>query len=272
MTDFHVVTFGSKGYERHIDLQRRGALRFGAASHVAYAEDSAPVQAARRENPDIFDHQRGYGYWLWKPYILRDALARVEGDGYVVYLDAGITPIADMRPWFECMRPHPVAFHAPTEASRLGQWCKRDCFILMDADTPTFWNLRPISAGIQAHRQSEESAALLAAWRHHMHDPRLLTDQANTQGLPNLPGFRGHRHDQSILTILAAQHRIPILREPTQYGFPTQWSRAERALPGGRCPQVLDVHRAAPGLSEVRFNLWRLYRRYVRTKAGAIAI
>ena len=33
-------------------------------------------------------------------------------------------------------------------------------------------------------------------------DKRIITDDPNTQGLPNYPGFKSNRHDQTVLSIL----------------------------------------------------------------------
>jgi hypothetical protein len=53
-------------------------------------------------------------------------------------------------------------------------------------------------------------------------DPRVVSDQPNRCGLPNLPGFIAHRHDQSILTNLVVKHG---LRCPGHPAEETPWSR-----------------------------------------------
>ncbi len=109
------------------------------------------------------------------------------------------------------------------------EWTKRDCFILMNADGPEFWDAPQLMAGIQIYRNCREARSFLAEWFDAATDERVLTDMPNTMGLENLEGFREHRHDQSILTILALRHGIRALPNPGE-DTPTQ-------------PRVVDIHR-----------------------------
>ena len=39
-------------------------------------------------------------------------------------------------------------------------------------------------------------------------DKRIITDDPNTLGLPNYPGFRDNRHDQTVLSILFKKYKF----------------------------------------------------------------
>jgi len=44
----------------------------------------------RRENPTLdLAGTRGYGYWLWRPYILQRELDALASDECLLFLDAG---------------------------------------------------------------------------------------------------------------------------------------------------------------------------------------
>ena len=58
----------------------------------------------------------------------------------------------------------------------------------------------------------------LTTWLEYCCDKRILTDIPNTCGKKNLPEFKGHRRDQSVLSLLAQRHSIPLYRIPTQFG------------------------------------------------------
>lgn len=249
---FHVATFGTgafgtRDYRHAIRYQRRQALRFGAASHQQFDERSDEARRALAENPHVAPRDRGYGYWIWKPYVIAGALRRIAPGELLLYIDAGVAPIADLTAWMAALADAPMAFFHP-QLLPMRHWTKRDCFVGMDMDDAARWNAPTLSGGLQVYRHCPEAFAFLDELRGLMRDPRLLTDQPNTLGRPDLDGFVEHRHDQSILTLLAMRHGQRIALEPTQYG-------------GGR--QLLDVHRVAHRRL-VRHLLWRARRAYGR--------
>ena len=42
-----------------------------------------------KDNQSILDEERGGGWWVWKPYVILDALSKVEEGDYVLYCDCG---------------------------------------------------------------------------------------------------------------------------------------------------------------------------------------
>ena len=84
---------------------------------------------------------------------------------------------------------------------------KRDGFVLTDTDSPKYHQARQLDAAFLLLRNTPRTRAFVARWLAQCQDPRQLTDQPNTCGRPNLPGFVGHRHDQSVLTLLFLRER-----------------------------------------------------------------
>jgi hypothetical protein len=171
-----------------------------------------------RENAKILSAPRGAGFWLWKPWIIRDALRKAAPGEVVLYCDAGRSPYYDFdrRPerlaartlassWVMTIGPaQPV--HGPA-----GRWTKRDCFALMDADTPEMAARPMIQATWSLWTPHARAFAFLDQWLAYCRDPRCLTDMANTEGRSDHAGFVEHRHDQSILTLLAHREGAPYL-------------------------------------------------------------
>lgn len=280
MTKFTVVSFGTAVFSRSLQIQKSNALKFGACRHIAFDVQSPPVVRALSENPALAPHMKGYGYWIWKPYIILDVLDHLDADDYVIYLDAGVAPVADMKPWFEQLQRSVVNVFAPVPPLAIRKFTKRDCFVRMQADAPRFYNAAIVSAGIQAYRKDQESMAFLTELKTLMRDPHLLTDGENTVGLPNHEGFIAHRHDQSILSLLAMKRGYPALREPSQYGVWMAQARdayiasgaVEPGLLNEDCPQVLDVHRGRNKSNAMLYSWWRLKRRMMLAKRGFIGI
>ena len=95
-----------------------------------------------------------------------------------------------------------------------GEWTKRDCFILMDCDTPKFHDHIQLEAGVLALRKNQFNIDLLNEWIKYMGNENILTDIPNICGLPNLPNFKDHRHDQSILTNLIIKNNLKSYKFP----------------------------------------------------------
>ena len=207
------VSFGTKNFGQALVRLRHSARRFGIRDVRLYGADHPAVRHAAEENPEIMCKPRGAGYWLWKPYIILDAMDRVEPGTVLIYTDAGQRYIADPSPLVAlAMKQDIVLFHHIN--FRQSDWTKRDCFVLMGADAPEYWDARQLDASIQIYRAGAKARNFLLELQSAMRDPHVLSDQLNTCGLPNLEGFRDHRHDQSILTILAIKHRVQSFPTP----------------------------------------------------------
>lgn len=280
MTKFTVVTFGTAEFSWAIETQRRRSLKFGAHRHIAYGIESAPVLDARSENAWAATDPRGYGLWIWKPYVLLDAIGLCGANDYVIYLDAGIAPINQMRPWFEQLRRRPINLFAPVPPRPLRQWAKRNCFVNMEADAPGFHNTAVLSAGIQAYRNVPESREFLVELKSLMRNPALLADDRDPGETAEDEDFIAHRHDQSILTLIAALRGCTVYREPSQYGIWTAATRRAYAASAAHnphllnedCRQILDVHRGRNRSHSLLLQLWRIRRKLAGARRGAACV
>jgi hypothetical protein len=227
------------------------------------------VRDAHAENPDLAGIARGYGLWIWKPYILLDALRQAGAGDYVIYLDAGVAPIADLTPWFAQLRSHAVALFAPVPPRPAREWTKRACFAHLHADAAEFHSAPMLSGGIQAYCNVPESHVFLSELRLLMRNSQLMMDDNERNDATEDSRFVAHRHDQSILTLLAALRRCQVFREPSQYGIWTRKAREAHMASSGanpgllneECPQVLDVHRGRNRSHPVAWHLWRIRRK-----------
>lgn len=141
---------------------------------------------------------RGYGFWFWKPLIIKRAL---EMEPKIIYTDVDYK-ILDM-PKLDTMldeSKEDVVLFTYSFQNRI--WTKRDCFFYMNCDNEKYWNTPHLEAGISLWRKSPSTETILDEWSYYCADRRILSDDPNVCDLPNLPEFKDHRHDQSILTIL----------------------------------------------------------------------
>lgn len=196
----------------------RSALKNGVHKVESYGPKDLLNTGFWAQNRGILEKERGAGYWLWKPYIILDALSHVDDSTIVVYSDAGIEIIDDLSPLFNiCRRGRDVLlFH--NSGYICANWTKRDCFILMRCDSRKFWEAPQVMGGFLMVRKSPESVRFVEEWLWYCRDARIITDQPNTCGEKDLADFVEHRHDQAVLSLLAAKYEVELYRDPTQWG------------------------------------------------------
>ena len=126
--------------------------------------------------------------------------------------------VKDISPLFEITQEKGiVVFEHGNKELTNSPWTKRDCFVLMDADKPEFYNDVQLTATFSLWKKEERSIGFLKEWLSYCEDYRILTNAPNTIA-ENLAGFNEHRHDQSILTIMSKKHNLERFRDPSQWG------------------------------------------------------
>jgi len=201
-----LITFANAAYAARRERLVARAAELGCFdSVISYSPENIDAEFAE-ENASILSQERGAGYWLWKPYfILKTIMAASEGD-IVLYLDAG--------DWIE-KSPREFLLKTLEDSDlvltrggyRNADWTKGDCFELMKCNSPSYWGVTQLEAGIIACKKSMFSITFIAEWLAWCRHAPVLTDDPNVVGY-NAPTFCEHRHDQSILTCLMVKHGL----------------------------------------------------------------
>jgi|GEM_PF-6587428 len=202
---------GPKVYTLNQRALTASARRHGIGQ-VASLSRSLLATLEKSSHLDTLSASVGAGYWLWKPLIILDALDHADEGDVIVYLDAGADLRRNLDPLVAAAQKHGGVLFWNDYPNRMH--VKRDCFVLTGTDTPRYHDARQLDAAFLLILNTARNRAFVRLWIDHCTDPRLLTDNPNTCGKPDLPGFTAHRHDQSVLTLL-------FLREMHGLGFKT---------------------------------------------------
>lgn len=151
----------------------------------------------------IEENSRGFGYWIWKPYIISYVLDRIADGDMLIYADAGcefdmryvsniprLSGILERKKILGVLGPSNDVTHSKASVCNflglIGQPTKR---------------LGHIQAGIIYMRKCEETVRFINKWYDKCAlDPHMIDDSPSP--VPNSPDFKEHRHDQSVFNIL----------------------------------------------------------------------
>ena len=173
---------------------------------IVYTEKDLDEQFWNRHKDFITHNKRGYGYWVWKPYIVNRTLKSLRPNDILMYLDIGCVINVSGKKSFE-------RYIRLIDEFPLGCVCFYNGYIEKDwdkGDAIDFFNVRgnrdilesqQIMSGIFFLRNWEKNQELIQRWEdidsNHYH---LIDDSPSVS--PNLEGFVENRHDQTILSLL----------------------------------------------------------------------
>ena len=223
-----VISFGTEAYRGSLDVLRHSALRTaGADECVIFTEKD--VEDFFETYPDHLEGSRGYGWWAWKAFLLRNVMSQRPDGDVIVYCDSTMIFEKPLASYVAETEKKPIVL------TRLGgwsvndyrnvRWTKRAVF---DAMHPG-WMKRAVFDDMLAESDVGDDIQLNAAFQMYRNGPeaRAFVDEylrwctrldvVNDAGKG--PECVDTRHDQSILSLLAYGHpAVTILRDVTQHG------------------------------------------------------
>lgn len=194
------ITFGNTSrYQNAIKRICTEAYNFGFEKIIPYNEfflDFKIFDLTQMENT------RGYGFWTWKPWVLKETIKNAKYGDIIVYADAGcqikntpktkarfqeyITMLDDHKSWIRFSMNHIKENSFTTDA----------VFNYFNVKDST----NHYMATIHILRVCENSLALADAWCDIAIHTELFTDKYNKDTTRS--DFVDHRHDQSVFSVL----------------------------------------------------------------------
>ena len=174
-------------------------LRYGAS-------DLSPEFV--KKNNQLLKAKKGAGFWVWKPHIIRNALAKVDDGDAVIYCDSGCLVTGNLKPLVEtcATRTRGILGFEVGKDFLERQWTKRDVFVSMDCEEAKYWNTPQIRATTIIFIKCKASLEFLCEWQELVCDEQLVCDHDSTTGQSEFHDFREHRHDQSLFSLLYKKH------------------------------------------------------------------
>jgi len=187
----------------------------------------------------------GKGFWLWKPYIVEQAIRNLPEKDVLIYCDSGVEWLKPAswlieRMWNEGYEGENDVFLF-SNGHRHIDWCKAEVIASMFRIYPK--DIKPhliinrqVQASVMLFRINEYTRDFCARWLAWSCIPGFIDDSFNPA--LQLDEFREHRNDQSILTNLAIEDEVPLHWWPAQY-----WQSKKADFPRDNYPQMFYHHR-----------------------------
>ena len=144
---------------------------------------------------------RGYGYWLWKPYLINRELERLQENDILVYCDAGcrINPGGKKRllEYIDMLNSDLtgiISFQLEYKEKQYTKQSVLEHFGVEEEDR----NKRQCMATVVMIRKTAHSSRIIDLWYYTCCNHSLINDERTNE----CPEFVDHRHDQSILSVI----------------------------------------------------------------------
>jgi hypothetical protein len=208
----HFITFGS--HDNYIDAAVRlckQAETFKLFSTItAYTGVYLKKDKTfwKQHGAFVTKHKRGFGYWVWKPYLVLKTMNQMKNGDTLLYLDCGCElDLSEKNYLLECIK---IVKHDKIIGSDTGciekVWNKRDIIEFLDMDKEECLNSTQRQAGALLILICDETRELVKEWYHLACDYHTIDDSPSI--LPNYPEFKEHRHDQSIFSLLTKKYNL----------------------------------------------------------------
>lgn len=225
-----MVSFASSKMRWALKRIERQAHEMKTFDHVwAWSTKDLPKDFRRAFRSVLNRNTLGYGYWVWKPQVILQAMDLLEDGDILLYIDAGchLNPAGRHRMphYFQLAEQSPSGILATQMTLPEKQWTKADlAHHLGVLDDPTIMETGQFTGGLVFYRVSEETKNFVAKWLSVFETDLHLIDDSPSR-LPNSSIFREHRRDQSVFSILAKQHKVDTFPENEIWVPDNEWWR-----------------------------------------------
>lgn len=263
----HFITFGNESFAYQKQRLKKDATATGWFDSVTVFSPEDIAEFLKDYTEFVKNNRRGYGYWIWKPYVILKTLQQVAEGDTVFYVDSGSSIIPHKKSVFESYvqrleKENVMVFKLPDYQYTERMFSKIDVLkhystsernLQTDED---FLNSGQVESGLFFCKNTATARKFVKDWLEGMlfENHRLVTD--HTQYTESLPGFIEHRHDQSVLSILSKLRGVAVI--PTEsYGIGPFFS--SRISDEGRREFAPDTFRTEQDYDTDKHSLWSEY-------------
>ena len=169
----------------------------------------------------ILKNPRGYGYWLWKPFIILKTLESMNDNDILLYSDAGCSfnksGLPRMYNYLNIVKNNSSGVLSFQLQHNIKNYTKMDLLDYLGMNNTETLNSKMLVGGIIFFRKCENTIKLVNEWYKISCNYHLIDDTKSI--LTNDISFIEHRHDQSVLSLLIKKYGANILSDETYFNY-----------------------------------------------------
>lgn len=159
------------------------------------------------KHKETLSKKRGNGYYLWKPYVVLDALKMMPENDVLLFVDCTTIFEDEIYETLELVKQHDITLFPNFHTNR--QYMKKIMIDKMLNGDESFRDKIQLESGFLLLRNNAKTRKFIEDWLYYCEDPDLLTDSKMPDEYSD---FLDNRHDQSVLTAL-------YYKNPTAYNL-----------------------------------------------------
>jgi hypothetical protein len=173
-----------------------------------YPKSKTRIFDSRDLNSKILEfakyNPRGFGYWIWKPFIISNYISSLEDNSIVVYFDSRAAFFGNSIKWLDELilsrQRQDFIVYRGNHMLEI-EWTKMDTleYLALDENTSVLYSGQ-IYATLICMNICTHSKKIINDWlKLSLENPLLINDEIKSS---NFQDFQEHRHDQSLLSLL----------------------------------------------------------------------
>jgi hypothetical protein len=157
----------------------------------------------------IMSNKRGFGYWLWKPYLILKTLNQMKDNDILIYLDIGCEiDIRKKSKILELIKKVDDDLIIGSFTHNDKDWTKFDLVERLEIKDHSLLITPQHQASCIMIKKCQQTLDLVKEWYEISYENNYHYIDDSKSIKPNLIGFKEHRHDQSIFSLLTKKHNI----------------------------------------------------------------
>ncbi|MBQ8805045.1 MAG: hypothetical protein IJZ68_01065 [Bacteroidaceae bacterium] len=206
------ITFADSRMTGALRRIRKQAEELGVFDEIeALTEKDLDESFREKYSKYLKGNVRGFGWWIWKPYIIHKELIRLQDGDQLIYIDAGchINPRGRKRfiEYMEILAANPIgiaAFELDSNCSEY-RYSKMDLIAHLGVkDNSNILKRGQLCTGHIFLVKNEQTVNFVYRW---LQETLIIPHVDDSPSiLENDPQFIEHRHEQSVFSIMCKLH------------------------------------------------------------------
>lgn len=222
----HFVTFADSKYAKTLARIEHEAVNTHAFSHVhTFSENDLGNQFWDKHRSFVESHSRGFGYWIWKPWVVMKTLEKAADGDVIVYADGGCgintTGISNLIRYCSILtgsQDHHILGFQMSYVEH--HWTKMDLFQRLNCRTDAVMKSGQVMATAFLCKKTPDTLRFMQAWYDMCSENNYHYVDDSPSVAPETAEFQEHRHDQSIFSLLCKTMGSAVLGDEVQTNDP----------------------------------------------------